>query len=266
MADLFDKQAKEYSMTRPTYPDELFEFITSKTPNHDLVWDVGTGSGQAAVRLAEIYKNVVATDTSSQQLAFAIKNQNIRYQQTSTNMSKSELERDVAKQETVDLITVAQALHWFDLTTFYQHVNWVLRKPHGVLAVWCYTTPEVDDSVDAIFQLLYKESAPYWDPARKLVDDKYYESIHFPFQPVEGMDHTGPYRFVTKSLMDLDMYFTYIRSWSAYQTARSKNVELLREELVDEFKRAWGGSGVIRKEVRYPIYLIMGRVGDEVPH
>ncbi|KAI3952797.1 hypothetical protein MKW92_001007 [Papaver armeniacum] len=256
MADLFDKQAKEYSMTRPTYPDELFEFITScKYTNLSPL-----------PRLAEIYKNVVATDTSSQQLAFAIKNQIIRYQQTSTNMSKSELERDVAKQETVDLITVAQALHWFDLTTFYQHVNWVLRKPHGVLAVWCYTTPEVDDSVDAIFQLLYKESAPYWDPARKLIDDKYYESIHFPFQPVEGMDHTGPYRFVTKSLMDLDMYLTYIRSWSAYQTARSKNVELLREELVDEFKRAWGGSGVIRKEVRYPIYLFMGRVGDEVPH
>ncbi|KAI3996951.1 hypothetical protein MKX01_021227 [Papaver californicum] len=210
-------------MTRPNYPDELFEFITSKNPNHDLVWDVGTGSGQAV--LSEIFKYVVATDTSSQQLAFAIKNQNIRYQQTSTNMSKSELERDVAKQET------------FDRTTFYQHVNWVLRKPHGVLAIWCYTTPEVDDNVDAIFQLLYKD----WDTARKLIDDKY-ASIYFPFQPVEGMDHT------------------------AYQTARSKNVELLREELVDEFKRAWGGSGSIQKEVRYPIYLMMGRVGDEVPH
>ncbi|OVA11600.1 Methyltransferase type 11 [Macleaya cordata] len=260
MAELFNKQAKEYSQTRPSYPPELFRFIASKTPNHDLAWDVGTGSGQAAVSLAEIYKNIIATDTSQQQLDFATKHSNIRYQQTSTNMSISELERDVAEQATVDLVIVAQALHWFDLTTFYQHVNWVLRKPHGVLAVWCYTVPEVDEDVDAVFQVLYKESAPYWDLARKHVDDKY-RSIHFPFEPVEGTDHTGPFEFVTKQMMDLDMYFTYIRSWSAYQTARSKDIELLREEVVDEFKRAWGGNKSTQKEVRYPIYLMMGRVG-----
>ncbi|KAK1273468.1 hypothetical protein QJS04_geneDACA010798 [Acorus gramineus] len=49
MADLFKKQAKKYSDSRPGYPNELFRFIASKTPKNDLVWDVGTGSGQATV-------------------------------------------------------------------------------------------------------------------------------------------------------------------------------------------------------------------------
>ena len=48
MAELFIKQAEQYAEGRPTYPQELFDFIASKTPSHDLAWDVGAGSGQAA--------------------------------------------------------------------------------------------------------------------------------------------------------------------------------------------------------------------------
>jgi len=48
MAELFVKQGKEYADARPSYPPQLFQFIASKTPSHNLVWDVATGSGQAA--------------------------------------------------------------------------------------------------------------------------------------------------------------------------------------------------------------------------
>ncbi|KAF5183912.1 S-adenosylmethionine-dependent methyltransferase, partial [Thalictrum thalictroides] len=86
-------------------------------------------------------------------------------------MALSDLERKVAEHETVDLVTVAQAIHWFDLPTFYQQVKWVLKKPNGVLAVWCYLEPVVNEAVDTVYWKLYNESGPYWDPARKLVDD-----------------------------------------------------------------------------------------------
>ncbi|XP_059643595.1 uncharacterized protein LOC132285425 isoform X2 [Cornus florida] len=269
MADRFHNQAKQYSETRPSYPDELFQFIGSKTPNHHLAWDVGTGNGQAATSLARMYKNVVATDTSQKQLDFAPKLPNVRWICTAPNMSMAELQRDVAAEASVDLITIAQALHWFDLPTFYQQARWVLKKPHGVIAAWCYTATDGDDSAcnsssafDSVFQRFYSDSGPYWDPARKLVDDKY-RSIDFPFEPIDGANHTGPFEFKTERLMDLDGYFRFIRSWSAYQIAQEKGVELLRDDVMEDFKRAWTEDGNNnQKLVKSSVYLRIGKVGN----
>ncbi|XP_077240193.1 uncharacterized protein LOC143881081 [Tasmannia lanceolata] len=233
MAELFKKQAELYVKARPSYTPELFEFIASKTPNHDLAWDVGTGSGQAALSLAKIYKNVIATDASAEQLAHASKLPSIRYHHTPSTMTIEEVEHDIAPQGTIDVVTVAQAVHWFDLPNFYQQVNWVLRKPHGVIAVWCYTTPQVDNSVDTVFRCLFSNSESFMDPAREMITDKY-KSLDFPFDPVEGLDHTGPIVFEAKKLMELDVYLTYIRSGSPYQTALEKGVELLSEEVIED--------------------------------
>ncbi|XP_043700104.1 putative methyltransferase DDB_G0268948 [Telopea speciosissima] len=259
MANLFIKQAKMYVETRPSYPTEFIEFIASKTLGRHLAWDAGTGNGQAAFSLAKIFKDVVATDTSEQQLSLAPNLPNIRYQQTPPTMSIDELERHVASESTVDLVTIAQALHWFDHPIFYEQVKRVLKKPNGVIAGWCYSEPEVNDAMDAVYSRVYKESAPYWAPQRKFVDYRY-RTIDFPFEPVEGEDHTGPFQFEATRSMDLESYFTYIRSWSAYQTAGSKGVELLKEDVVKDFERAWGDDRTSQKIVRFPIYLRIGRV------
>lgn len=256
------KQAKQYSEARPCYPQELFDFIAGKTPSHDLVWDVGTGSGQAAISLASIYKKVIGTDTSNKQLEFAPKLPNVRYLCTSPNISLSELE-EIGTESSVDLVTVAQALHWCDTETFYDRVKWILKKPNGVIAAWCYTIPEIDDQFDPIFQKFYSESKPYWDVLRGLVDDKY-TSIKFPFEAVDGCNDTGPFEFQTKKLMSLDEFFTYIRSWSAYQTAKEKGVELLNNGVIEEFTRAWNGDENGQKCVTYPVYLRIGKAGDSV--
>lgn len=177
-------------------------------------------------------------------------------------MSLTELERDVAPQSSIDVVTIAQAIHWFDLPSFYKQVKWVLKKPHGVIAAWCYTVPEVNDSVDAVLQQFYRISTgPYWEPQRKLVDQKL-SSIDFPFEPVDGVDHTGPFQFVAERSMVFDNYLTYLRSWSAYQTAREKGLELLSDDVIEEFKRAWAENGEDQKVVKYPIYLRIGRVGN----
>ncbi|GKV41703.1 hypothetical protein SLEP1_g49201 [Rubroshorea leprosula] len=123
MANLYINQAKHYAVGRPGYPKQLFQYIASKTPSHDLAWDVGTGTGQAARSLAELYKNVVATDTSPTQLEHATKLPNIRYQHTPPTMSLEELQQKVvATESSVDLVTVATAMHWFDLPKFYEQV------------------------------------------------------------------------------------------------------------------------------------------------
>ncbi|KAK7860231.1 uncharacterized protein LOC111991632 [Quercus suber] len=262
MAELFINLAEQYAKGRPSYPQQLFEFIASKTPSHDLAWDVGTGSGQAARSLAGIYKNVIATDTSPKQLSFAPRLPNVRYQLTPPTMSSAELERNVAPQSSIDVVTVAQALHWFDLPDFYQQVKWVLKKPHGVIAAWCYNPPKVNDSVEALFQPFHFVSVdPYWDASHKLMDDSY-RNIDFPFEPVEGADHTGPFEFVTERLMDLDDYFTFFRSRSAYQIAKEKGVEHLSNDVIEQFKHAWNEDGLDKKVVKFPVYLRIGRVGN----
>ncbi|KAA8517227.1 hypothetical protein F0562_017521 [Nyssa sinensis] len=177
-------------------------------------------------------------------------------------MSLEELERDVATQSSLDLVTIAQAMHWFHLPTFYKQVKWVLKKPHGVIAAWCYSMPEDKDAFNSVFQRFYNvDCEPYWEPARKLVDDKYL-SIDFPFEPVDGTDHTGPFEFKIERLMDLDGYFTYIRSWSAYQRAKEKGVELLRDDVIQDFKRAWSEDGNDQKVIKFPVHLRIGKVGS----
>ncbi|CAL9202492.1 unnamed protein product [Musa hybrid cultivar] len=280
MANLFCKQAQNYVETRPSYPEDLFRFIASKTPQHDLAWDVGTGSGQAAVsvsslslslsfarshrpklllQLARLYKRLVATDTSQEQLSFAPRLPNIDYRHTPPTLSPTDLHQHVAPPSTVDLVCVAQALHWLDLPTFYDGVNSVLAKPGGVLAVWCYTEPRVDPAVDTVFWRLYTESGRFWAAARQMVDDEY-RSLLFPYDPVDGEESTGPFEFAAERAMDMGTYLTYIRSWSAYQTAKERGVELLTDGMVSDLEKAWGGDGKAVKVVRFPIFLRIGKV------
>lgn len=205
---------------------------------------------------------MVATDASEKQLEFAAKLPNVRYEHTPSTMSMAELEQKVAPEGTVDLVTIAQALHWFDLPTFYQQVKWVLKKPHGVIAAWCYNVPRVSDAVDSVFDGFYSvELRPYWDPARTLVENNY-RSIEFPFEAVEGAEDTGPFEFVTERKMGLEDYLTYIRSGSAYQTAKEKGVELLTEDVTQRFKSAWSEDGSDQNVAKFPVYLRIGKVGD----
>ncbi|XP_048138001.1 putative methyltransferase DDB_G0268948 [Rhodamnia argentea] len=262
MAELFGKQAQRYVDGRPSYPPQLFQFIASKTPSHDLAWDVGTGSGQAARSLAEIYKNVVATDVSPKQLELAPKLPNVRYELTSPVVSTAELQQKVSADSTVDLVTIAMALHWFDRPNFYRQAKRLLKKPHGVIAACGYTMPRVTGPVDSIYEKFYSmDSNPYWSPTHKLVIDEY-RDMDFPFEPVEGMEDTGPVRFVAERAMGLDEFLTFIRSTSPYLKAREEGVELLGRDVVERYERAWNEDGEEEKTVKFPVFLRIGKVGN----
>uniref|UniRef100_A0A803R0D4 Methyltransferase type 11 domain-containing protein n=1 Tax=Cannabis sativa TaxID=3483 RepID=A0A803R0D4_CANSA len=139
-----------YMEARPTYPLEWYSKLAALTPHHNLAWDVGTGNGQAAIGVSEHYKQVIATDVNMAQLERATPHPRVRYLHTPQTMNDNELVSLIGGENSVDLITVATAVHWFDLSHFYSIVSRVLRKPGGVLAVWCYfdmvMSPEFDSS------------------------------------------------------------------------------------------------------------------------
>lgn len=256
MAGLFDKQASLYAAARPHYPSSLFSFVASHTPHHLRAWDVGTGSGQAAVAISEHYARVIATDVSETQLQHAPMKDNITYALTPAYMSREELQVIVGNEGSIDLVTMAQALHWFDLDSIYPQIKHVLKKPGGVFAAWCYREPSVNPEVDAVFDEFYKESAPFWERARWIVDDEY-ESLPFPFEPVSGHNQTGPFRFEAPKEMQVHDFLTYMGSMSVMQCARKQGVELLPESRKEDFRAAWG-DGI--RTATFPIFMRIGGV------
>src|SRR5512142_92857 len=153
--DHFSSYARDYARYRPQYPPELFAYLASISPGRHLAWDCGTGNGQAAWELAKHFDRVYATDASADQIAQALPHERIEYRvERAENVSLADA--------SVDLVTVAIAVHWFDLELFYQVVRRVAR-PGGLLAVWMYHVPVIDPAIDPILEHYYTDILTgYW--------------------------------------------------------------------------------------------------------
>ena len=241
--DLFSKHASTYKRYRPSYPDRLYELILSNTAGLEVCWDVGCGNGQVAARLADAFDKVEATDLSEHQIALAEQRPNIHYQ-------VGRAERTNFRDHTFVLITVGQAVHWFDHEAFNQEVMRVM-KPGGTVAVWCYELLKVSPVIDAVIWDFYKNKVGgYWAPERKFIDE-HYATIPFPFEEVRLSDE--PLLMpVNWTLEDLEGYLT---TWSSVQQfIKEKGVNPVNE-VVEKLAPLWEGT----KEVIFPIHARIGK-------
>nr|WKN35164.1 class I SAM-dependent methyltransferase [Tunicatimonas sp. TK19036] len=243
MKDNFSTQASEYARFRPTYPDEVFAFILGLIPEKDSAWDCGTGNGQVAVRLADHFNQVIATDISRKQMDEAPQRENIAYQLVAA-------EEAVFPANHFDLITVAQAVHWFDLEQFYAVVNRVL-KPNGVIALLGYTLLTIDEKLDPVIYNLYEDIlGKYWDPERRIVEDRY-QTIPFPFQEIP----TPEFHFTVE--WTFDQLIGYFNTWSAAQHYRKDKGNNPVDLVAEDLRSAWGTSE--KKHVQFPLIIRLGR-------
>jgi SAM-dependent methyltransferase len=240
MKDYFSTQSQAYAAFRPTYPDELYQFILQHVQNKSNAWDCATGNGQVAQQLARYFTNVFATDISKQQLDHAISKNNILY-------SLVPAEKTGFNDHQFDLITVAQALHWFDREAFYKEVRRVC-KPGGILAVWGYAMLTVEPAIDKHILEFYNGTVgPYWDSARRLVEDEY-RSIEFPFKRIQSP------AFDIKVTWTLDRLAGYLSSWSATQNfIKDKGYDPV-EPFREEVRRIWPE---VEKQVTFPIFSLI---------
>ena len=223
--DHFSGHSTDYRAFRPIYPPELFAYLASLCPSHDLAWDCGTGSGQAAVPLAAHFARILATDASAEQLANADPHPRVEYLVAPA--------RQVPLAEaTVDLVTVAQALHWFDLDPFYTEVRRVCR-PHGLLAVWTYEFQSLGPDLAKLVAQVRDAVQPHWPPGREFVETGY-RTLRFPFAELSVP------RFEMTAAWDLPRVLGYIGTWSAAKRFEMANGFNPLEPLAKEFVNAWG--------------------------
>lgn len=241
--DNFSRQAAQYHKFRPHYPAELYHFLFSQLNSFDTAWDCGTGNGQVAVQLAQKIKKVYATDISRKQLEQAKRQENIDYLQ-------ARAEEAPIPDNSIDLVTVAQAIHWFDFEAFYQEVRRV-AKPAALLAVWGYGLIRISPEVDPILQHLYSGTlGPYWDAERSWID-KHYSTIPFPFKEIPAPEFSISSQWTRKHLIG------YFSSWSSLQHYLREHEHSPLTDFEIDIVSCWPEEEV--KEVSFPVFMRLGR-------
>ncbi len=228
----FSDKSDIYASSRPHYPAELFNYLASISPGRSLAWDCGCGNGQAAVSLAEHFDNVEASDVSAEQIAQAKLRANIHY-------SVSPAEACSFKDSSIDLITVAQALHWFDLERYWKEVKRVL-KPRGVFAAFGYSWFSVDSESDELFKkYILDEIHDFWAPQNRLLWNHYRE-VDFPFDNID----VPP--FALRLNWNLYELFGYVHSWSATRRCMEQRGDDFFRHAFEKLSIIWGDPAAAR--------------------
>lgn len=246
MKDHFSKQSSAYAKFRPHYPDAMIDYIVSLVKNRENALDVATGNGQVAQKLSAHFQTVFATDISVRQLENAQPLPNVIYK-------VAPAEKTSFADAQFDLITVAQAVHWFSFDDFYREIYRILR-PDGIFAVMGYalfsTHPESDQ---ILMDYYHRIVGPYWDAERKYIDQQY-QTIPFPF------DEIATPKFQNRFTWTFEQLTGYLETWSATQHYKNANgcnpVDLIREPL----KKTWEAGD---KQVFFPLLLRIGKIKPE---
>lgn len=246
--DYFSKQADDYANYRPHYPESLFEYLGSLVRDRKAAWDCATGNGQVALGLTPHFQEVYATDASENQISHAFHHDKIRY-------SVAVAERVGLANQSIDLITVAEAVHWFDLEKFYQEVQRV-SKPGGLIALWGYwyfnLLPEEEHLNQMCKDFFTTVVDLYWAEEIKLLIQKY-QTIPFPFAELKTPV------FTMETQWNMEEFIGYLNSWSAIQ----KIIAVQSHKPILEFSnllvKVWGDPK--RKILfQWPLYMRVGRI------
>jgi len=242
--DHFSSVSGSYAQYRPRYPEALFTYLASLTTRRESAWDCATGSGQAALPLAAHFSRVIATDASVPQISKAARHARLHF-------FVAAAEAGALRPASVDLVTVAQALHWFDLPRFYAEVDRVLRSG-GVLAVWSYGRLQADRApMQNLLDRFYNDTVgPYWPPERRWVEEGY-ASLAFPYEEIR------PPAFSLTAAWTLPHLAGYLRTWSATQRyTKTQGIDPV-SDLVPQLAPHWGEPQTVHT-LRWPLTLRLG--------
>jgi len=243
--DHFSGHADLYSQFRPRYPEALYQWLASLVPSDTRVWDCATGNGQAAVALAKYFHRIDATDASRTQIDAAQPHGRVHY--AVRPASDSGLETN-----SVGLVTVAQAMHWFEPEPFVREVSRVLA-PEGVAVAWCYELFEVCVGFDdPMLELYHQVLGADWPKERHHIESGY---RHWPWPwpklPTPDFQMTAEWT--------VDQALGYLRTWSAsrrWQAREGRDPVTMMEPAL---RKGWGDAP--SRTVRWPLVVLASTVG-----
>ncbi|XP_059165434.1 putative methyltransferase DDB_G0268948 [Physella acuta] len=250
-----EKQTQLYAKFRPTYTDEIFkriiEFCKEGDCDFQLAVDVGCGSGQSTIPLAQHFNKVIGADVSQQQIANAPNN----ISNVSFHVSAAD-ELSFIQSSSVDLLTIAQALHWLDLSKFYKEVSRVL-KPGASLVAYGYGVCQVEpEKAGQIFSHIYNDVLPdYWAEGRKMVEEKYM-SLELPYPGWRRDDSLS-----IKKVCSVADFIGYMGSWSAVTNYNKSHptedlLGLVEKQLNNSFDPETEDKVL---KVEWPVFMLMGK-------
>ena len=248
--DHFSTHSKNYAEYRPRYPEQLLQLLSGLAPARNVVWDCACGTGQLSVPLTDYFEHVIATDGSAEQIMQAEPNEYVEYHVALADQAP-------LAAQSVDLITVAQAAHWFDLEKFYLEARRV-AKPNAVIALISYGIFYVEDEqINQVLQHFYHNVVgQYWPPERRHVENGYQE-LSFPFDAIElpliEMDEAW----------SLEQLIGYISTWSAIKVARQQLNDDPIEALQMQLESIWGDNQ-IKRSVIWPLTLKVAVMGSSI--
>jgi len=241
----FSRVAAEYAASRPLYPPELFEWLASSVARRHAAWDAATGNGQAAVGLARHFAHVVATDLSPGQVGHGMRHPRIEYRVAPAEASG-------LAPGSVDLVTVAAAIHWFDLPRFYEEVRRVIH-PGGVLAAWTYHVAYVGPPLGTVLRPFYEDVVrPHFAAGARMVDARY-EGLSLPGEPLK------PPPFSVSTRWNADQVLRFVRTWSGVQSYMAAAKKDPVVEIEGAVREALGG-GNSAAELSWPLYIRAARL------
>jgi SAM-dependent methyltransferase len=240
---LFGARAEAYANFRPHYPDDLFAWLAAQCPEQQRALDIACGNGQASHPLLGLFAQVLACDASVEQLLANPDSQGLA-------LFVAEAQAQPLPDHSLDLIVVAQALHWFATPAFFAEVTRLL-KPGGVFCAWCYSLMRIDSELDAMIDVFYEQTLNgYWPQGRASVDAGYRDISH-PLNPLS----LPP--FAIEVSWSLEQLLGYLRTWSAVQRYEQQNGVDPLLQLDPTLRRAWGDAKQPRF-VRWPLHFLAG--------
>ncbi len=241
----FAQQSSGYAANRPTYPNTLFTWINDQCANHNTAWDCATGNGQAAQAIAPYFDTVHATDISAEQVAHGLNADNVRYR-------AAPAEDSGFRDSVFDLVTVAQALHWFDHPRFWKEVKRV-AKTNAFFCAWAYVWPNIDDMVRDQFIDPIKEMVdPYWAEGNRIVMRGYQpDELKLPFEPIAAP------AFEISLTWRFEQLLGFVETWSAYKIAEEKPIAGDIQAVITKAKSAFSGQSF---DVSMPIHVLAAHI------
>ena len=243
IAQLFGARAGAYASFRPEYPPALFTWLAANSPSRQRALDIACGNGQASRPLGKYFDQVLASDASHEQLRM--------------EDGWDGVERFAADAESLplpsgslDLIVVAQALHWFATPRFFAEVKRLL-KPRGLFCAWCYSLLRIDEALDPVIDQLYGDTLKgYWPKGRESVDAGY-RDLSVPFSRLD----LPP--FAIEVEWSFEHFVGYLRTWSAVQRWEREHGKDPVIDYLPALRQAWGDV-TAPQFIRWPLHFVAG--------